>query len=190
MRNTTSIGVIVVDASAAVVFTNGIAERLLAVDLLAAGLDGIRARDPMANGRLRKLITTCTAGDRSHGKMGGIVELHGRERQPCLRIEVSPFADWRSGSGRDAGRDRLALLLVSDPKQEWLDRAIELQRRFRLTPAEGKFALEIIKGDGRAAAAARLNITTGTAHAHLTRIFEKTGVRRQAELVRLVLSGG
>jgi DNA-binding CsgD family transcriptional regulator len=39
-----------------------------------------------------------------------------------------------------------------------------------------------------AAAAARANITIGTARTHLEHIFEKTGVRRQAELVRLLLS--
>jgi DNA-binding CsgD family transcriptional regulator len=57
-----------------------------------------------------------------------------------------------------------------------------------LTPAEADFALEIVKGDGRAAAAARFGISVGTARTHLTHIFDKTGVRRQAELVRLLLS--
>jgi hypothetical protein len=54
---------------------------------------------------------------------------------------------------------------------------------------KANLALEILKGDGRAAAAARVNITVGTARTHLERIFEKTGVRRQAELVRLLSDG-
>ena len=58
---------------------------------------------------------------------------------------------------------------------------------FGFTPAEAVFALEIIKGDGRQATADRLGITVGTARSHLSRIFDKTGVRHQAELVRLLL---
>jgi hypothetical protein len=49
------------------------------------------------------------------------------------------------------------------------------------------FVLEIIKGDGRQAAADQLGITVGTARSHLSRIFHKTKSRRQAELVRLLL---
>jgi hypothetical protein len=49
------------------------------------------------------------------------------------------------------------------------------------------FALEIARGDGRKAAATRLDIAVTTARTHLTHIFEKTGVRRQAELVRLLM---
>jgi DNA-binding CsgD family transcriptional regulator len=189
MGNMPNTGVIVVDATAAVVFVNKVAERLLGCDKIRAGLEGICAGDPIANRRLRTLIAACTNQASSHGTTGGTVELHGSERHPCLRIEISPFADNRTVLGPNSRRAPLALLLVSDPQQAWLDRAAELQQRFSLTPAEGKFALEIIRGDGRAAAAARLNITIGTAHVHLTRIFEKTGVRRQAALVRLLLSG-
>jgi DNA-binding CsgD family transcriptional regulator len=62
-----------------------------------------------------------------------------------------------------------------------------LRSRFGLTCAEANLAIEITRGDGRKAAAARLGIAVTTARTHLTHIFEKTGVRRQAELVRLVL---
>jgi DNA-binding CsgD family transcriptional regulator len=58
--------------------------------------------------------------------------------------------------------------------------------RFALTPAEADLAVEIAKGDGRQAAARRLGISVGTVRSHLMRIFDKTGARRQAELVRLL----
>jgi DNA-binding CsgD family transcriptional regulator len=61
--------------------------------------------------------------------------------------------------------------------------------RFGLTKAEADVALEILKGDGRAAAAARLGITPATVRAHLSQIFAKTGVRRQAELVWQLMQG-
>jgi DNA-binding CsgD family transcriptional regulator len=62
-----------------------------------------------------------------------------------------------------------------------------LRRRYGLTRAEAAFALEIVKGGGRRATAERLGITDGTARSHLSKIFDKTGVSRQAELVRLLL---
>ena len=78
-------------------------------------------------------------------------------------------------------------MLVSDPETEIRTHLESLQQRFGLTPAEAAFALEIIKGDGRQAAADRLGITVGTARTHLSSIFDKTGSKRQAELVRLLL---
>jgi DNA-binding CsgD family transcriptional regulator len=65
-----------------------------------------------------------------------------------------------------------------------------LRAEFGLTPAEAALAIEIAKGDGRKAAAARLGISVGTARTHLTRIFQKVGVRRQAELVRVLVQSG
>jgi DNA-binding CsgD family transcriptional regulator len=84
-------------------------------------------------------------------------------------------------------RHPAAVLVVSDPETEIRARVERLSERFGFTPAETAFALEIIKGDGRQAAADRLGITVGTARSHLSKIFDKTGVTRQAELVRLIL---
>jgi DNA-binding CsgD family transcriptional regulator len=64
-----------------------------------------------------------------------------------------------------------------------------LRRRYGLTKAEADVALEFLKGDGHTAAGARLGTTATTVRAHLSHIFEKTGVRRQAELVRLLMQG-
>jgi DNA-binding CsgD family transcriptional regulator len=61
------------------------------------------------------------------------------------------------------------------------------RRRYGLTSAEAAFAAEIVKGDGKHAAAGRRGVTYATGRTHLTRIFQKTGARRQAELVRLLL---
>jgi len=63
-----------------------------------------------------------------------------------------------------------------------------LVKRFHLTPAEMRVAREIVKGDGRTAAARRLGIGEATLKSHLLRIFEKTGVSRQAELVQWFLT--
>jgi DNA-binding CsgD family transcriptional regulator len=183
-------GVIVADAAAAVVFANRTAERLftarkLRLDGSGVGLgDGLD--DEAASGELRRMVARC-ADPHAGVEAGGTVELAGDAWRAGLSIVVTPFQAERIGFDPGGCSKPLALLLVSDPQEERRRRMLALQRRFRLTPAEAEFALEIVKGDGRAAAAARTNITVGTARTHLDRIFEKTGVRRQAELVRLLL---
>jgi DNA-binding CsgD family transcriptional regulator len=73
------------------------------------------------------------------------------------------------------------LALKSAPQAVELGLFTELVR-FGLTDAESGVAAEILKGDGRLAAARRLGISDTTAKTHLSNIFEKTGTRRQAEL--------
>jgi DNA-binding CsgD family transcriptional regulator len=80
-----------------------------------------------------------------------------------------------------------AIVLVFDPEAEMRTSVERWREQFGFTPAEANFAREIAKGDGRQAAADRLGITVGTARSHLSSIFDKTGVRHQPELVRLLL---
>jgi DNA-binding CsgD family transcriptional regulator len=178
-------GVVVADAAAKVVYANKTAELLFAARKLSLDRGGIFFGEEFADRRMWRLIAACT---QSRIDAGGTIELSRGEQGAGLRVTITPFQSERIGfePGNTAGP--LALLLVSDPQQDRHNRVVALQRRFGLTSAEANFALEILNGDGRAAAAARSNITVGTARTHLEHIFEKTGVRRQAELVRLLLS--
>ena len=81
-----------------------------------------------------------------------------------------------------------AVVFVSDPGRTPSRLTALLRRRFGLTAAEAAFALEIARGDGLQASADRLGVSLSTARTHLARIFEKTYVRRQAELARLIAS--
>jgi DNA-binding CsgD family transcriptional regulator len=62
-----------------------------------------------------------------------------------------------------------------------------LRERFGLTPAQAHIALALLDGGGRRDIAARLGISEATVRAHLSQVFEKTDVHRQAELVRLLM---
>jgi DNA-binding CsgD family transcriptional regulator len=63
-----------------------------------------------------------------------------------------------------------------------------LAKLFGLTPAEAAFA--VLLGDGLTLdeAAAEQSIARNTARAHLRSIFAKTGVSRQTQLVRLIVT--
>jgi DNA-binding CsgD family transcriptional regulator len=79
-----------------------------------------------------------------------------------------------------------ALLQVTAPGDRRRARIARLVARHGLTRAEAAVAIEIATGDGRAAAAARLGIRETTVRSHLTAIFDKLDIHRQAELARLV----
>jgi DNA-binding CsgD family transcriptional regulator len=181
-----STGVIVVDAAAHLVFANEIALGLFRDGGgFALDHDGLSAPDPAATRALRRLIATSADLPASNG--GGTVALARGEGRAPLRIVVAPFRPARVGLDMPRPGKPLAILLVTDPERQRDARRELLRRRFGLTAAEADLALEIARGDGRKAAAARLDIAVTTARTHLTHIFEKTGVRRQAELVRLLM---
>jgi len=185
-------GVMLVDAKGRILFANRVAESLLAA---AHGLDteseGLCARDPQATRALLRLIAGCTDTARPNGGAGGLVVVPCGDAGASVCVVVAPFRP--EGMELEAGwlssARPVAILFVGEPEQDRPLRKEALRHRFGLTPAEADLALEVAKGDGRQAAAARLGISLATARTHLERIFEKTGARRQAELVRIVLRG-
>jgi DNA-binding CsgD family transcriptional regulator len=57
---------------------------------------------------------------------------------------------------------------------------------YRLTPTELRVLLAIVDVGGVPEVAAALGVAVTTVKTHLGRLFEKTGVARQADLVKLV----
>jgi DNA-binding CsgD family transcriptional regulator len=58
---------------------------------------------------------------------------------------------------------------------------------FGLTPAETRVLTSLLAGHTLAGTATALGITRYTANTHLDHIFMKTGVTRQADLIRLAM---
>jgi DNA-binding CsgD family transcriptional regulator len=57
---------------------------------------------------------------------------------------------------------------------------------FGLTPAEARLLAVLFEGCSVPQAAERLGVARTTARTHLQRVFDKTGARRQGDLMRLV----
>ena len=184
MLNQLPHAVLLVDARAGVIFANQAAERLLRCGGgLSLGRDGLYAEIPRETLRLRQMIAKSAEPTDAHGGAGGRFRL-SREDQAPLTVLVAPHRsrfDWI-----DILRPT-AMLFITDPEQAADIRGAWLRQDFGLTPAEAGFAVEIAKGDGLLAAAGRLGVSLATVRTHLAHVFDKTGTRRQAELVRLIL---
>lgn len=61
-----------------------------------------------------------------------------------------------------------------------------LQRLYGLTKSEAQVALLAMRGEGLSPIAEKLSVSLTTVRTHLRHVFEKTGIHRQAELVRLL----
>jgi DNA-binding CsgD family transcriptional regulator len=147
------------------------------------GRDGLRAETPGETRLLRRSIADCAEPRDELGGTGRRVRLSRENRAP-LTVLVIPH---RAGlTWIDVVRPR-AVLFITDPEEAAVVRREGLCHDFGLTPAEAGFTREVLKADGLQAAADRLGISLTTARTHLAHVFDKTGTRRQAELVRLIL---
>lgn len=179
---------VLVDARARPVFVNRRARELLATGDSVVVEDGALSAVSAEDGRrLRALIGSCSLDNPD--RIGGEMSLARPSGRMPLHVQVTPVgSEWTENAVPLAsGWRSTAMVLITDPEPGARAQLDALRERYGLTRAEAAFALEIVKGGGRRATAERLGIADGTARSHLSKIFDKTGVSRQAELVRLLL---
>ena len=99
-----------------------------------------------------------------------------------LVIRPVPSSQWSEGQSSPS-----AAVFISDPDLQESTSGQILGELFELTPAEANLATLLARGLSLAEVSVAQNISQHTARAQLKSIFAKTGVSRQAELVRLVL---
>lgn len=179
---------LLVDATCRVMFANRAAETILADEpALHRGADGIlRGSRGAETVCLHRLAAGRGATD-GQAVSGAAVRVSRGELRTPLIVMAVPLpveTNWLQP------RRPVAILFVSDPERdEGADLSV-LRRDYGLTPMEAAVAVRVLAGKGLKAAAARLGIAPTTARTHLTAVFDKTGTRRQADLVRLLLQSG
>ena len=99
-----------------------------------------------------------------------------------LIIRPAPTSEWPEGQSSPT-----MAVFISDPEQQSDTSQVVITRLFGFTPAEAALTMQLARGLSLADASTQLTISQHTARAQLKAIFAKTGVSRQAELVRLVV---
>ena len=114
--------------------------------------------------------------------------------------EQSRAMRYRGGDGRLAGTITVtplrrrgpasagpsAVVRVSLPEPEICAQEDVIRRRFGLTPAEWRVAAALYQGQSPQGLAAILGLSVNTVRAQMSRVFAKTGVHRQTELVAAI----
>ena len=85
--------------------------------------------------------------------------------------------------------DTAAMIFLGCPKLAYLTSTRLLRNLYELTRAEADLTWLLADGLSLEEAAERRGVTLNTARSQLKRVFTKTGVRRQSDLVRIVLGG-
>lgn len=182
-----SVATMVLDENGSVLELNPIASEILASnDGLKLVGGRLEATYPSDNRELQRVLRTASAHHGSGGE--GVAEAVSISRpsgQVSLGVVVEsiPSQELVEGKGRPS-----VVVYVRDAVGKSLASNVITKQLFNLTPAETALALELANGLSLEEAAEQLNIRRNTARAHLRSIFSKTGVRRQTELVRIMLN--
>lgn len=109
-------------------------------------------------------------------------------RDSDLQIQVEPFHGIYMNKAGVQERRRGAMLILREPGNIALPSMEQLRSLYGLTQAEARLALALCSGNTVAACAENLGVTVATVRTHLRAVMEKTGSRRQAELLARLLS--
>lgn len=142
-------------------------------------------REHRLSTRLADLVAGCAAT--GSALRGGSLALPDETGATRFVIDVVP---WQGGWAADPiglGPRPSAMLIVTDRQARFELIEERLRALYTLTAGELRVALALVQGGGRSGVAERLGISETTARSHLSRIFEKTGTTRQAELVALIV---
>ena len=174
-------GVVLVNADARVCFLNGRAQELVRTQELTVLGGQLRAASMPQTAYLHQLIG-------KHARRNGENADSDAGNYHWVGRLMLQFAAVSPGLAARLADERLVAIFIVDPQGATEPTAQQLQLQFGLTPAEAELACEIAKGEGLVACAKVLRISRATASTHLQRIFEKTGTKRQAQLVRVILA--
>ena len=177
-----SAGCILLDASGRVSMVNHAARLILdAKDGIALEGESVTLGTASDRRDLTKLIAGALGiASGAHLLPGCSMLVH----RPSLR---RPYSLMVSPLGRNASSilqsPATLMVVITDPETPGQLESLCLM--YRLTKKEALLASVLFGGSNLSQAADQLGVTINTAKTHLSRIFSKTGVRRQSELVRL-----
>ena len=178
-------GVALVDPRGRVVFANQSAQALLESGELIRQTEGVlTAVDRKAGQSLLDAVAAAERGDAAVGQKGAAIPILSADNERWI-ANVLPLT---SGARRKAGRrhDAVAAVFLRRASLSTPSALEAVASLYRLTPSEQRVLHAMVEVGGVAATADALGVSEPTVKTHLRNLFEKTGVNRQAELVKLV----
>jgi DNA-binding CsgD family transcriptional regulator len=177
-------GIVVVNADAKVILSNRAADAILKRGDGLTSWTGLRAVGHRETAKLRNAIAAvCTQSASGIPKPETVLQVFRPSGSRPFEVLVAPLP--RHSSLRRGGA--AAAVFITDPEKGAALDSRALRELFGLTPAEIRLCIALVKGKSVEEYAQETGISSNTARTHVKRIYSKTGVRRQSELVRLLL---
>jgi DNA-binding CsgD family transcriptional regulator len=180
-----SAGMCLLDAEGRIVHANIAGRAILGMgDFLSESGGHIVARDREIDRSLHQLLANAGGGDAAIGTEGIDLPLRAQDGTRYV-AHVLPLT---SGARRLAGTaySAVAALFVRKSAIELPSPPEVIARAYHLTPTELRVLLAIVEVGGVPEVAVALGVAESTIKTHLGHLFEKTGVTRQADLVKIV----
>jgi DNA-binding CsgD family transcriptional regulator len=177
--------VILVDAHGHIVHGNAASQPVLEKgDFLRSVQGRLTATDTGVDEALHSAVLAASS-DAEHGGKLTAVPLTGRSGSDRYVAHVLPLA---VGERRKTGltSTAVAALFVRKAELETTPPSEVIGKTYKLTPTELRVLCAIVTVGGVRQVAGNLGVADTTVKTHLGRLFEKTGVSRQADLVKLV----
>ncbi|MCL5041347.1 MAG: helix-turn-helix transcriptional regulator [Gammaproteobacteria bacterium] len=182
-----SIATLVLDETGRIMESNRIAREMLdSADGLKMVGGRLEATYPGDNKRLYQAIRSAIHSvEEKRPTLAEALSVSRPSGQVSLGLVVEPVPqhEWADGKGQPS-----VVVYVRDAVGKSLLSAAMTRQVFGFTPSESALAMELANGLSLEEAANSLGVRRNTARAHLRAIFSKTGVRRQTELVRIMLN--
>jgi DNA-binding CsgD family transcriptional regulator len=174
--------VLLTDARGTILHANRTGEEMLSDGKLVYDRGGVvHAKSPSAAEELRAALRLAGQDESVIGKTGLSVRLTALGVPPVF-AHILPMASGELRSRLQPGA--IAAVFIGAPPDAQ-DGAAMMAAAYDLTPTETRVVASLLAGHTLARTAAALAIAVSTANTHLDNIFSKTGVRRQADLIRL-----
>jgi DNA-binding CsgD family transcriptional regulator len=183
--NGLSTAMYLVAAEGRLIHANAAGSAILAQgDILSSVAGRLVTSDAEVQRTLRDVFAAAGQGDAALGIKGIAVPLIGKDGERYV-AHVLPLM---SGARRRAGIDRAAVaaLFVRRAALVTSSTSQVIGEAFKLTPTELRVLLAIVEVGGIPEVATAFGVADTTVRTHVNRLFEKTGVTRQADLVKLV----
>lgn len=179
-----SAAVFLLDASGLIIHSNHAGNDIIGGDDFLRAVGGrLIARDPKIDFELRRLFPENSYADRRLPIKCNDLPLISRTGERY----VAHLLPLTLGARKSAGVAYAAVAAIFVHKAKLKSTSSEIVKSsYRLTTAEVRVLQAIVEIGGTRDVAMSLGLTDNTVKTHLSRLFEKTGTKRQAELVKLV----
>jgi DNA-binding CsgD family transcriptional regulator len=179
-------GIVLISADVKVLLVNRFAKAIIdqndGLTVIRQDLCTRRTEDTQ---RLRKLIHESVATSLGRGlRAGGTMNIPRPSQRCSFHVLVTPV---HLRPILPSAQQPAAAAFISDPECQFETPVQTLGHLFELSHAEARLAAVLIKGYSLREASEELSVSLSTVRTHLQKLFEKTGTKRQATLIRAFL---